>query len=224
MSPIDRSGCSAPRHGTYSAYRAGCRCADAREAHRLYQKRNREHRNPSGRIDPRASARQLQALMVLGWRTRDLTVRLGWNPSYNCNVARVARAQWVYPYTAREIARLYEELSATIGPSQITARRARKAGYRAPLDWDDIDNGVLAPTATSGNDDGEIDEIAVVRAINGHPPAKLRRVDRLVAITRLASEGLASTDIADRMQCGVDRVRTDRKMLDNRSFRHRNAS
>lgn len=220
MSPTDRTGCSAPRHGTYSAYRVGCRCPDARDDWRIYKKRRRQHRDQPGYADPRPSARRVQALMAIGWTVRDIAVRLGWSPTSR-NATRISRETRLYRHTATAIAQLYDELSGTPGPSRITERRARQAGYLPPLAWDDIDAGTLADAATSTNADNQVDEIAVVRAINGHPPAKLRRVDRLAAIARLAAHGMPSTDIADRLRCGVDRVRTDRNTLDNQKRRGR---
>lgn len=210
MSHVDRTGCAATRHGTASAYRHGRRCLDAREGHRLYNKRVRERRNPPGQIDPAPSARRIQALIALGWPPRDLAVRLG-RTSTTRNMMRVFRAHGLHPATANAITRVYAELSGTPGPSEVTRHRARKGGYRPPLDWDDIDAGIIAPATTST--DREVDEMAVLRAVTGHPPAKLRRVDRLAAIAELTDDGMYSTDIAKRLRCGVDRVRTDRKTL-----------
>lgn len=106
MSHVDRTGCAATRHGTASAYRHGCRCLDAREEHRLYNKRARERRNPPGQIHPAPSARTIQALMALGWPPRDIAVRIT-RTSATRNMMRAFRAHWLHPATANAITRVY---------------------------------------------------------------------------------------------------------------------
>lgn len=222
MSTIARTECSAPHHGTVHAYKHGCRCDDARRAFRGYKKRLQHGMQPACYVPTHASQRRIQALQAIGYPRKHLATELGYAHPSHASLQPVFWRPSIRSELAEQITALYDRLSGTPGPSEIAQRRARAAGYHAPLDWDDIDTGTLADAETSRNDD--LDEIAVVRAINGHPPAKLRRVDRLAAIERLAREGLPSTDIADRLKCGVDRVRTDRNTLDNQKRRARQAA
>lgn len=221
MSPTDRTGCSAPHHGTVHAYKHGCRCDDARRAFRGYKKRLQRGTQPSCYVPTQPSQRRIQALQAIGYARKHLAAELGYDCPSHASLQPVFWRPSIRSELADQITALYDRLSGTPGPSEIAQRRARRAGYRPPLDWDDIATGELAPPVTSGGTDQQVDEIAVVRAINGHPPAKLRRPDRLAAITRLAQSGMASTDIADRLRCGVDRVRTDRNTLDNQKRRGR---
>lgn len=220
MSTTDRTGCTAHQHGTRSAYNShGCRCPDAREAHRLYRKRHRHGTHLSAHVPAGPARRRIQALQAIGYTRGQLAAELGYR-----NPESLQPVAWYRQVIRREldanITRLYERLSMAPGPSHVTQRRARQAGYPAPLAWDDIDNDP-APAPTSENADREVDQIAVVRAINGHPPTKLRRPDRLAAIAELAADGIPSTEIADRLKVGVDRVRTDRNTMGNQRRRAR---
>lgn len=228
MSPIDRTGCSATRHGTRTAYRAnGCTCPDARADHARYNRARQAglaHLVADHTVDATGSTRRLQALYALGRRERDLAPRLGY--ARDIPFMHHSERTRIYASTAAKVTALFEELSGTLGPSNKLRERAASWGWHPPLAWygidiDDLDAIPDVGPATSGNDSDHVDEIAVVRAINGHPPKPLRRADRLAAITRLAAEGLPSTDIADRVKCGVDRVGTDRNTLDNRRRRTR---
>lgn len=141
--PIDRSQCGAPRHGTWAAAnKARCRCPDALEALRRYRKHQTHGRLPPGIIDATGTIRRLQALAAIGWSGPELGARLGYRPS---NAAqRVAdlrnpRSGRVFATSARAVAALYERLSGTPGPSDKTRARAHAAGWAPPLLWEDAD-------------------------------------------------------------------------------------
>jgi hypothetical protein len=133
--------CPAPRHGTALAYQVDrCRCPEAREAQRLYRKRCRTGRQPAGRVDATGTARRLQALAAIGWPATELASRLGYTPRQ----ARTRIADLRHPTgrayrtTAEAVARLYNELSGTPGPSSSARIRAHRAGWAPPLLWDGI--------------------------------------------------------------------------------------
>src|SRR5690606_8548101 len=81
---LDRSGCSATRHGTYSAYRhQGCTCADAQAAFRRYARYQRSGRpelcpDTTTHVDARPLRRRIRALYAIGHTEADLAARLGY--------------------------------------------------------------------------------------------------------------------------------------------------
>lgn len=134
---IDRAGCSARRHGTAVAYDAyKCRCPDARDAHRVYRKRIRHGRITPGPVSTIGSSRRLQALAAIGWTLDELVPHCGLTRDTLRRIRSRAQTQ-MYRSTAARIRELYEELSGTVGPSQIARDRARAAGWAPPLAWDD---------------------------------------------------------------------------------------
>lgn len=136
--------CTARYHGTYPAYRYGCRCPHAREADRIYRKRLREGRHTPPHIDATGTARRIQALNRIGWRLTDLAARLG------CTYQNVSL--WAHMdnplvdrTTAARIAALYRELVDVRGPSPRAARLAAAKGWHSPLAWNNIDDPTEQP-------------------------------------------------------------------------------
>jgi len=204
------SGCRARRHGTASAYTRSCRCPQAREAWRLYSKRRREGRQPPFLCDATGTRRRLQALVAIGWPTAALAARLGIPPT---EVSRLCHhAHRVYPHTAARVAQLYTQLSMHPGPSRRARRRGEVASWAPPLAWDD--NTIDHPAATPAGQHCEhprprrhdIDEAAVLRACDGHPPRPLTVAERAQAVRRLAAAGHLDADIAECLRLGGARV------------------
>lgn len=155
MSTTDRTTCIAQDRGTAVGYRYHrCRCADCTEAHRLHNKRLREHRQPPWLLSPIGTQRRIQALMALGWTGGEIARRAGWDSRRRVNQL-LARRQ-IRPETAKRIAGIYSELAGTPGPSPVGRARSRAAGYMPPQAWNDIDNDPSSP-ATSENMDGPVD-------------------------------------------------------------------
>jgi hypothetical protein len=152
---MDRSSCPASRHGTYSAYRLGCRCDDAREDWRLYHKRRREGRAPVRRVPAIGSTRRLRALQAIGWPLYLLARNLG--GSYY-TLREIPGRQLVLAATARDVQALYERLAATDGPSRTTENRAWAAGYPPPGAWVgcDIDDPAAVPNWIRPDDPDEV--------------------------------------------------------------------
>lgn len=139
----ERAGCAAPRHGTVSAYqRVGCRCADARQAARLYSKRRRLGRPEVRRLDATGTQRRVHALMALGHTAQTVGAAAGMSAF---QVQQTTRRRWVSPRTATRIAAAYDRLCGTRGTSQVTRRRAVWLGWAPPLAWEDIDDPAERP-------------------------------------------------------------------------------
>lgn len=147
----DRSGCTARRHGTESAYHYGCRCPDAREDKRIREKRRRYGRPTGLSVPVVRPQRQLRALAALGWSMDALAACSSLSVDQIVHV-RAGRRDWVQRATADAVDDLYERLSGTPGPSRITRERARRAGWVPPLLWEGVD--IDDPAATPAVDEG----------------------------------------------------------------------
>lgn len=197
---IDRTACSAARHGTALAYMVDrCRCPDARDAVRIYRKRLRENRHVSDRVDATGTARRLQALAAIGWPSDELGRRLG--------CTDVAIQQWrrrrypvVYRRNARRVAALYDRLSATPGPSSVTRARAARSGWVPPLLWEGID----------------IDDPAAAPVVDEPTPIRPRgRVD-LDEVEHLEWCGLSRHEIAERLAVQPESIERARQRAEGR--------
>lgn len=202
-------------HGTHSRYRYhGCRCTECREAERLYCKRRREGRGTPCTVDPAGTIRRLQALAALGWTTRDLAHRL----DVNIRMVEAMRAGAHRPYrrTAARVARLYDQMSMTPGPSHRGAATARGKGWAPPLAWEgiNIDDPASRPRFDA-DEPADLDEVKVMRACHGRVGYdELTHPEQAAAIRRLHAAGLNDGDIARRLHGPVKTVGRRRMRLD----------
>lgn len=99
------------------------------------------------RVPAGATARRLQALIAIGWTFQELAQRIGFT---SMRYHLLDDSYLVSVGTARRVASIYDELSMTPPPDSLGTRRAlalaRRRGWVPPLEWDDIDEGTLAPT------------------------------------------------------------------------------
>lgn len=179
--------CTARRHGTPTAYRDDhCRCPEARTAIALEKAAYRKRLYLQGKslIDRTGTLRRVQALMAMGWACRDIAARIGYaRPD---DLLRPGRP--ILRETAERVARLYEELCMTPGPSVRARAIAARRGYAPPLAWDDdtIDDPNALPDL-GGEDSPEVDEVAIRRAMAGSS-VTLSRTERAEVIRRLVAE------------------------------------
>ena len=183
------SACTSNRHGTYSAYRKGCRCPHALADHRRYQRRWRAGHTLNAYTDGTGTRRRLQALAVLGWRWQDIGDRIGTGWRAVQHLAIEDRGL-IHVNNARRVAAVYRELCDRRGPSGISARRSAAKGWHGPLAWHDIDDPACEPDTTDP-DAPVIDEWAVTEALAGRLTAdRLGEVDLIEAMRRLLADGL----------------------------------
>lgn len=176
---------------------------------------------PAGRrVDATGSKRRLQALATLGWPVTSLAARSGLAPR---TLRRALTTTTVTAHTARTITELYNQLlarsSARRSPGEQAAAartrtRARRAGWRGPLSWDDIDNDPDEPaafhdptgrTASAASAAGGIDVVAVERAMRGEP-LPLTLAERRAVVARLTGRGLSARGIAELLHTTVRTV------------------
>lgn len=99
------------------------------------------------RIDSMGTLRRLRALVAVGWTQTEIARRMGRTVA---NVGRLIHGRRygnVTQETATLVARLYDDLSMTPGPSLRARRLATRYGWAPPLAWDDdtIDDPTAAP-------------------------------------------------------------------------------
>jgi hypothetical protein len=161
-------------------------------------------------VDATGTGRRLRALQAIGWSwpllAAELRVR---SPRWPSKLAS-GRTPTVSRATAAQIAALYDRLSFTPGPSDVTRTWAAKRGWPPPLAWDDdqIDNPQAQAWADQTEDAAPVvDEVAIQRALTGER-IKLTRlekhhavhagIDRLglnVVAERLHLSGTAAKDL-----------------------------
>lgn len=197
-----RPGCPARRHGDASAYACyKCRCPDAREAWRLYRKRTREGRIQPAHVDSIGTARRLQALAAIGWSLDELTMYLGW-PKGSVQNRRTARWPTVTRATADRVARVYDELSMTPGPSSRARDLAVRRGWSPPLAWndDEIDDPAAKPAVGTRRWTCAPNETVIAAVLAGDVDARrqLKGPDRQELVRRLHAQGLNDVQIIER--------------------------
>lgn len=195
------------KHG-YPAKRILRRNADAILAVRF---------NPaeSAVIDPTGTVRRIRALQAMGWPLREIGERCGIATQNLGTIASGGRG--VYASTAARIAKVYDELSMTPGPSNRSRTIARTRGWLPPLAWDDdaIDDPLCQteceffhienvhdfthPTPPTQAAPADLDHIAIERFIAGDLNwQSLSQAERLEAAVRMDRAGVSRNVIAER--------------------------
>ena len=153
------------------------------------------------------TTRRLQALLYLGWGHKQMREHCG------LNTAGVLHQQgrWVTRSTHDAVAAMYRELSTRRGPSTKANAFAVMHGYRGPADWEDIDRDVEPDTTVA--EVGDVDEVAVLRRMEGDRSIKLTTAERLEVVARLHKRGLQDPAITALTGIHRDQVGRDRKQL-----------
>jgi hypothetical protein len=184
--------CNAKRHGDMSAYSFWkCRCPEAKEAWRIYKKRIREGRHTPAMIPAVGTARRLQALVAAGYTWKHLADYLGFTKNRAAYLGMTTEGQ-VYRETADRVAKLYDRLSLTPGPSSYARTVAVRHGFRPPLAWDD--EALDDPNGKPYDDDQDngtpvVDGEAVRRALAGER-LRLTPIERHHAVHRGVAAGM----------------------------------
>lgn len=86
-------------------------------------------------VDSTGSRRRVQALAWMGWPCAEVARRIGSSrPSLATLILPSRRISFAM---AAKVAAVYDELSGTRGPSNISAAKARELGFAPPAAWDD---------------------------------------------------------------------------------------
>jgi hypothetical protein len=161
-------------------------------------------RAANSHVDATGTRRRLQALVAVGWAQAWLARELRRSPA---NLRRSMTSESVTARTAQLVNQMYERLWDAPPPRQTTAQRTASDAARAhaaqhswppPLAWDDIDEDFdVDPNQpdTSG-DDGDLDEIAIERAITGDTRVRLTHAEQIEVVRRLSDRGRSIRTIA----------------------------
>jgi hypothetical protein len=158
-------------------------------------------------MDATGTIRRLQALHVVGWRQIDIAERIGWHQQAVAQL--LTDRTFVIARTAAAVARVYDELVETPGPSRVTVSRAKNQGWLGPGWWDvdTIDDPNYRPATTDRLRQGDVDRVAVELAVDGHPlPRRLTHAELLAATSVLHDRGASAREIAGRVRASERHV------------------
>lgn len=97
-----------------------------------------------GRVGAVGTTRRMQALAAMGWTLADLTGRTGL-PYSTLESLRVPHVRQTSPAAAAAVARAYDDLCMTPGPSTRARSMAVRKEWAPPLAWEDIDDPAELP-------------------------------------------------------------------------------
>jgi DNA-binding CsgD family transcriptional regulator len=143
--------------------------------------------------------RRLQALIAIGWRSRDVTAA-----SSVTRTRALNQDVTVFASVHRAVAELYDSLCLTDGPSNRSRMLAARHAWCAPLEWDDIDDPQEDPRTIT--DATVIDMVAVERALAGHSHVELTAEEVAEAVRIGATRGMSARDIGERLGLKPDTV------------------
>ena len=109
-------------------------------------------------LPPHGVTRRLRALNALGYPTRLLAAEVGTTQEVICDHLRAER-KYVLAPTDRRVRETYDRLCMTPGPSEVSAKIARRNGYAPPLAWTDIDDPDEQPTGIREGDEPDRTEV-----------------------------------------------------------------
>lgn len=144
---------------------------------------------------PRVGAqRRIQALLAIGWTHAHMRAESG----VLTHVLLAQAGEWVTQRNHNRVRAMYERLSMTPGPSDLTRARAARRGYAPPLAWDDdmIDDPRCQPFFNLEEDFYNLDEIALERFIAGDLDWRALTIpERIEAGIRMQRNGYSRNEI-----------------------------
>lgn len=158
------------------------------------------------RADTTVAARQVHALMRIGWRIEDIAPAADVSQSALVSILKRPTCSF---YTVRGIDKAYAKLSHRRGPATAAAvSRAANSGYFPPAAWDDITD--LNETPTIVEDTGGVDEVLVARFLTDRADlAELNNAEQVEAVRRLTRAGWSQNQISLKVHWGAERTRRE---------------
>lgn len=207
-----------PRHGArgragYDQHRRDNEepCQPCRDAAARYERgRQLDILTGRPRLVPAAGARRkIQALVALGHPFAAIARQVGVR-SENLRKFAYRDTDIMLARLAHQIDAAYDALSMRLpdtAPGQPARRSAeartiaREHGWAVPLAWEglDINDPATAPHNDQAlHDESDVDEVAVLRALNGHPPEHLTKAERIEIVTAARALGMSLKQITAR--------------------------
>lgn len=139
-------------HGTDYWYRRGCRCQLCDEWRRAeyrssadFYKKQRAASGVDVLVPAAPTVRRLRALARIGWSAQAIADRTGMTEFHISRTRRGINGPDVLASTDRAVRDIYEVLSMTVNDTHHGRKAmsvAKKNGWLAPLDWEDIERGI----------------------------------------------------------------------------------
>lgn len=176
-------------------------------------------RAANSRIDATGTRRRLQALIAVGWTQAWLARDLGRSPT---NLRRSMTSDAVTTRTAQLVSDMYERLWDAEPPDQLASQRrasetaraqAARQAWLPPLAWDDIGEDPEPDPHSSRppDEDYDLDEIAIERAMNGDTAVRLTHAEQIEVVRRMSERGRSIRTIADILSTSTRTVSRHRK-------------
>lgn len=148
------------------------------------------------------TARRIHALQAIGWSNEELGKRLGVGKH---QVGSYTLGTVNYYDTWEAVAKLYEELSATPGPSEWSRKRARTKGYAPPLAWEgvDIDDPRQEVLPMEDATDSHVDEVLVQRILRGEHRGDIPKPERTAVLDHAVEHGWSKSQVAEALNLSV---------------------
>lgn len=150
------------------------------------------------------AVRRIQALLALGWPYSEMD-KAG---APRCWLICSQQGRWITRTTHDRVAAMYRTLAAKgQGPSQTTRGRAARRGYLTPAHWDDIDLDPAPDEFADEVDEGDVDEVAVLRRMDGDQSVVVSRDEQAEVVRRLRAQGTSDIQIEKRTGINVWRFK-----------------
>ncbi len=168
-------------------------------------------------VDATGTRRRLQALVAVGWTVAWLAGDLGRSRT---NLRRSMTSHTVTARTAQRVSDMYERLWDAEPPDQLASQRRASEAARAhaarqrwlpPLAWDDIDEDPDPPSSRTPDEDDDLDEVAIERAISGDSTVRLTHAEQIDVVRRMSERGRSIRTIADILSTSTRTVSRHRK-------------
>ncbi|MFD6094552.1 hypothetical protein ACFWGN_20770 [Oerskovia sp. NPDC060338] len=104
--------------------------------------------NPAAFVPNLGARRRIRALLAAGWRHVDITAAAGYaGQTPRSAIILHQQGDWIARETHDSIVRAYQSLAGSLGPGDLTRRRALATGYAPPAAWDDelLDDATALP-------------------------------------------------------------------------------
>lgn len=156
------------------------------------------------------ATRRIRALQAMGYTYAHLGAELSWAaPSFR----RITSITQIKGETWFAIAELYDRLSGTPGPSELTMRRARNRGLASPIAWDgiDIDHPDSVPDLGCALEPDDDDDVRLARILAGEFDGAPTKAEKQAVYDHAIENGWLPAKVAEHL--GMTKEAAERAIL-----------